>query len=417
MPRRAAGITAAKVKSAAQGTYTDGSGLILLVQGSGSATWVLRYSLLGKRRDMGLGPARGTDAISLADVRDIASEARAQIRTGVDPIETRRAAREAKKAAEAEPPVVVTFATAADAYLAAHEPAWRNAKHRAQWRMTLKDYAGPAIGEMAIDKIATPDVLAVLKPLWLTTPETATRLRGRIENVLDFAAVNGWRDGVNPARWRGHLAKLLPARAKVRAVRHHAAIPWQQLPAFLADLRQHDSVSARAVEAVILTAARSGEVLGMRWQEVDLDAGVWVVPAGRMKAGREHRVALSAAAVDLLRGMMRLRTTRKADAFVFPGREAGRPLSVMAMTMVLRRMARGDLTVHGFRSTFRDWAGETTAHPREVVEAALAHRTGDMVEQAYARGDLFTKRRRLMEDWAAFCASAPAVVVSIGRTG
>jgi integrase len=302
---------------------------------------------------------------------------------------------------------VVTFAKAADAYMAAHEAGWRNAKHKAQWQMTLTKYAGPALGSLPIDRIATSDVLAALKPLWLDTPETATRLRGRIESVLDFAAVNGWRDGANPARWRGHLAKLLPARSKVRAVKHHSAIAWQDLSQFLRVLRKGDSVSARAVEMVILTAARSGEVLGACWGEIDLHAAIWTVPAERMKARREHRVALSRSAVSLLEQMLSMRTTTRPDELVFPGKETGRPLSVMAMTMVLRRMNRTEITIHGFRSTFRDWAVETTGHPREVVEAALAHRTGDRVEQAYARGDLFLKRRKLMEDWSEFCGSSP----------
>ena len=404
MPKRAAGLTAAKVRTAGKGAYSDGGGLMLIVQPSGSATWILRYSLTAKRRDMGLGPARGTDAVSLADARQLAAKARAKIREGVDPIEARRAAR----AAAADPVIVdvTTFKRAADEYLAAHEPGWRSAKHRAQWRMTLVEYAGPKLDNMSVAAIATADVLSVLKPMWLTTPETATRLRGRIEAVLDFAAVNGWRTGDNPARWRGHLAKLLPARAKVRAVKHHAALPWQDGPAFLNKLRQRASVAARAIEFLILTAARSGEVLGMRWGEVHLDAAVWTVPADRMKAKREHRVALSSMAVNLLRGILPLQTDPISKALVFPGQDARRPLSVMAMTMALRRMNRTDLTVHGFRSMFRDWAGETTAHPREVVEAALAHRTGDKVEQAYARGDLFTKRRLLMQEWAEFCGRA-----------
>ncbi len=409
MPRRAAGLTAAKVRTAAAGTYTDGGGLMLAVQTSGAATWVMRYSFGGKRRDMGLGPARGTDAVSLADARQLASAARTQVRDHIDPIEARKVSRAAKSPTEVDAPEVITFAKAAEAYLLAHEPGWRNAKHRAQWRMTLTNYAGPTLGTLPVEAIATPDVLAVLKPLWLTTPETATRLRGRIESVLDFSAVNGWRDAANPARWRGHLDKLLPARAKVRAVKHHAALPWQQVPAFIAELRRRESIAARALELLVLTAARSGEILGGRWGEVDLDGAIWTVPAARMKAKREHRVALSTPALNLLRSMLPLRSDGSGRSLVFPGQDTGRPLSVMAMAMVLRRMNRADVTAHGFRSSFRDWAGETTAHPREVVEAALAHRTGDKVEQAYARGDLFTKRRKLMGDWATFCCQAELV--------
>jgi integrase len=277
--------------------------------------------------------------------------------------------------------------------------------------MTLREYAGPHLGALPVAEVETAHVAAALRPLWHEKPETASRLRGRIEAVLDFAAVHGWREGANPARWRGHLDKLFPGRGKVRPVEHHAALPWPEVGGFMAALRGREGVAARALEFAVLTAARSGEVLGARWPEMDLDAGVWTVPKERMKAGKEHRVALSPAAVALLRGLLPLRAG--ADALVFLGQQKGRPLSAMAMAKVLRRIGRSELTVHGFRSTFRDWAGETTAHPREVVEAALAHRLGNKVEQAYARGDLFTKRRRLMEDWAEFCARPPGKVAML----
>ena len=268
--------------------------------------------------------------------------------------------------------------------------------------MTLREYAGPHLGALPVAEVETAHVVAALRPLWNEKPETASRLRGRIEAVLDFAAVHGWREGDNPARWRGHLDKLLPPpRQGPRRSSTMPPCPGAEVPAFMAALRARDGVAARALEFAILTAARTGEVLGARWPEIDLERAVWTVPEERMKAGSEHRVPLAPAAVALLRDLLPLRAA--TDALVFPGQRKDRPLSVMAMAMVLRRMGRGDLTVHGFRSTFRDWAGETTAHAREVVEAALAHRLGDKAEQAYARGDLFTKRRRLMEDWAEHC--------------
>jgi integrase len=406
MPKRAAGLSAAKVaKEKKPGRYSDGGGLQLFVKPSGTAVWVLRYSAGGTRRDMGLGTARGPGAVTLAEAREKAAALRRMVGAGTDPLEYRRAAEAAAAAAaQAAAARTRTFDEVARLFLEAHERGWRNAKHRAQWAMTLREYAGPHLGRLPVADVETAHVAAALRPLWHDKPETATRLRGRIEAVLDYAAVHGWREGANPARWRGHLDKVFPRRAKVRPVEHHAALPWPELPALMAALRARPAVAARALEFAVLTAARSGEVLGARWSEVDLDGAVWTVPARRMKAAREHRVALSRAAVALLRGLLPLRgASQDPDPLVFPGRQQGRSLSVMAMAMVLRRLERGDLTVHGFRSTFRDWAGETTAHPREVVEAALAHRLGDKVEQAYARGDLFSKRRVLMEDWAAHC--------------
>jgi integrase len=418
MPKRAAGLSAVQVaKTKAPGRHSDGGGLQLFVKPSGAAVWVFRYSAGGARRDMGLGPARGPGAVTLAAARDRAAELRRLVNAEIDPIEKRKAdAAAAEAGAQAAAARAKTFSEVVDLYLAAHEASWRNAKHRAQWAMTLREYAGPRLGALPVAEIETEHVTAVLEPLWTKKPETATRLRGRVEAVLDYAAVRKWREGANPARWRGHLDKVFPRRAKVRPVEHHAALPWQDLPGFMAALRARDGVAARALECTILTAARSGEVLGARWPEIDLDAAAWTVPRERMKAGREHRVALSPAAVALLRGLLPLRRADDPDPLVFPGQREGRPLSVMAMTMALRRMGRGDLTVHGFRSTFRDWAGETTAHPREVVEAALAHRLGDKVEQAYARGDLFQKRRKLMSDWAGFCGCSPAEVVPLVAT-
>jgi integrase len=414
MPKHAKPLTAAKVRTAPPGSYTDGLGLMLVVQETGSAQWQFRFRFGGKRRDMGLGPARGLDAVSLAETRQHAAEARALVRAGVDPVQTRRAAKAGGKEADEEE-LVITFAKAAAVYLDTHEAGWKNAKHRAQWRMTLTEYAGPKLGDLPVAEITTTDVLAVLQPLWTKVPETATRLRARIEAVLDLARVKGWRTAENPARWRGHLDKLLIARSKIRPIRHHAALPWGELPRFLVELRRREGGAARALEFGILTAARTGEVLGARWSEIDLIASVWTVPAERMKVRREHRVPLADSAVDLLRTMLPL--CDGSSDFVFPGRGERRPLSIMALGMMLRRIGRGDLTVHGFRSTFRDWAGETTAHPREVVEQALAHRTGDKVEQAYARGDLFTKRRRLMADWATYCGKVQPQLVPFAHNG
>ena len=291
----------------------------------------------------------------------------------------------------------------AERYLAAHSDTWRNPKHRAQWRNTLETYAHPHMGNLPVGELGTEHVLAALEPIWRTKPETAARVRGRIESVLDYATARDWRSGENPARWRGHLANLLPARGKVAPVQHHAALPWGEIADFLTALRGQAGISARALEYAILTAARSGEAFGARWGEVDLLGKVWTVPAARMKAGREHRVPLSAPALALLGEMAKLRTVDSSEAFIFPGAVVGRPLSIMAMTMALRRMKRGDLTVHGFRSTFRDWAAERTNFPRDVAEMALAHAVGDKVEAAYRRGDLFQKRQQLMDAWAKHC--------------
>lgn len=424
MPKRAAGLTVIKAKSAPPGRYADGNGLYLLVRGPQAKFWLLRYTPRGGRqREMGLGRFAADEeaekkhgGLTLRMARDRASELRALIRAGGDPIERRRAA-DAEAAAQARADAHVTFSRAVEEFLVSREVAWRNAKHAAQWTMTLREYAGPYLGNRSVRAIGTENVVEALKPLWATKPETASRLRGRIEAVLDFARVQGWREGENPARWRGHLDHIFPKRSKVAAVEHHAALDWREAGAFMAALRAIDAVSARALEFAILTAARSGEVIGATWEEIDLRAGVWIVPAGRMKAGREHRVALSTPALAVLAQMQRLRASTAPDAPVFPGQKERAPLSSMAMLMLLRRMvaapvgepprwrdrATGEtITAHGFRSTFRDWAGETTTHPREVIEAALAHGIRNKAEAAYARGDLFEKRRVLMRDWATF---------------
>lgn len=386
-------MTVQKIKE--PGRYGDGGGLYLQVGPTGGKSWLFRFTRQGKAREMGLGPL---SALSLAEAREKAGEVRKVLLAGADPLE----AREAEKAkAEAEEARGMTFTECAEAYIAAHEATWRNPKHRQQWRNTLKTYAEPVFGELAVASVDLAMVMRVLEPIWSEKPETASRLRGRIEQVIDWAAVRGYRQGENPARWRGHLDKLLPARGKVRKVEHHAALPYEEIGAFVADLRTRDAVAARALEFTILTAARTSEVLNAAWGEVDLAAKVWTVPGERMKAGREHRVPLSPQAVAVLKGMVKLR--RGDSEWVFPGARDGRPLSSMALLMLLRRMERGDLTSHGFRSTFRDWCAEQTAFAREVAEAALAHTIGDKVEAAYRRGDLFDKRRRLMVAWADYC--------------
>jgi integrase len=298
---------------------------------------------------------------------------------------------------------MVTFRAVAETYMGANEAGWKNPKHRGQWSATLQSYVYPHMGSLPVAEIDTPHVLAALEPIWRAKPETATRVRGRMEVILDYARARKWRHGENPARWRGHLAQLLPARAKVAAVEHHAALPWQEIGTFMTHLATVGGIAALAMRYAILTAARTGEVIGATWGEVDMRAGVWTIPAARMKAGREHRVPLADATLAILADLAKLRTTDDPAAPVFPGAKGARGLSNMSLLMTLRRMKRSDLTAHGFRSTFRDWAAETTGYPAEVVEMALAHAVGGKVEAAYRRGDLFEKRRRLMEDWATFC--------------
>jgi integrase len=386
-------LTARRVETAPPGTYDDGRGLRLVVRPGGARSWILRYQLNGKRRDMGLGRWPET---TLAMARERALSLRREIDAKRDPIAERRRAKG------------LSFKAAAEALIESKRQGWRSDKHAAQWSSTLNAYAHPRLGALDVRAVDTQDVMAALRPIWSAKPETASRVRQRIEAVLDYATASGARAGDNPARWKGHLDHLLPQPRKVRAVEHHAALDWREAPAFMVGLATREGIAAKALAFAILTAARSGEVRGMRWTEVDDRASVWTVPAERIKAGKEHRVPLTAAALALLgpRG--------KPEALVFPSpSNADRPLSDATLTAVLGRMNRGDVTAHGFRSTFRDWAGETTAHPREVIEAALAHRLRDKAEAAYARGDLFVKRRKLMEDWAAFLAKAPADVVEI----
>ena len=387
-------LTARRVETAQPGTYDDGRGLRLVVRPSGARSWILRYQLNGKRRDMGLGRWPET---TLAMARDKALDVRRGIdATRRDPIAERRKVKG------------LLFKAAAAALIESKRPGWRNEKHAAQWVSTLETYAYPKLGTRDVRAIDTQDVMTVLQPIWSQKTETASRVRQRVEAVLDYATAMGARTGDNPARWRGNLDHLLPQPAKVRAVKHHAALDWRDAPAFMVELANRDGIATKALAFAILTAARSGEVRGMTWGEVDAVDGIWTVPANRIKGGKEHRVPLTAAALALLGAVGKL------DALVFPSpTKTARPLSVMTLTAVLGRMGRDEITAHGFRSTFRDWAGETTAHPREVIEAALAHRLKDKAEAAYARGDLFVKRRRLMEDWAEFLAKAPGEVVAM----
>ncbi len=401
-------LTALKLRAlTAPGRFGDGAGLWFQVRDVKHRSWLFRYSAGNRQRQMGLGPFPD---VSLAEAREAAHRCRAMVRQGEDPIETRRMA---KAAAARDTSRAMTFRQVADRYLAAHEAAWRNEKHRYQWRTTLA-LACEQIGRTPVASVTTGDVMRVLQPLWREKTETASRLRGRVESVLDYAAAHGWRTGENPARWRGHLAKLLPAPSRIAAVDHHAALPWPEIGSFMAELRDQDGVAARALEFTVLSAARTSEVTGATWSEFDLRAAVWCVPPHRMKSGREHRVPLTDAALRVLEVMAPLRDD-DAGGWVFSGGRAGKPLSNMAMMMLLRRMGRGDVTVHGMRSAFRDWCAEATNHPREVAEQALAHVLADRVEAAYRRGDLFAKRRRLMADWAKFCErlAMPAEVVPI----
>jgi len=378
------------------GRYADGGGLYLQVSQSGTRAWLFRFMRDGTARHMGLGPVRD---VSLAEARTKASECRKVLLSGADPIEQRQAARVTAKFDSAR---AITFKECAERHIRAQEAGWKNATHRAQWKSTLATYAYPVIGDLPVAVVDTALVLKVIEPIWGTKPETAGRLRGRIEAVLDWARARGFRQGENPARWRGHLDKLLPARRKLARVKHHAALPYAEIPSFMTELRAREGVGARALEFAILTASRTGEIVNARWSEIDTAAKLWTIPAERMKAGREHRVPLSARALEILKAL-----PREGD-FVFIGARANRPLSNMALLETLRRMGRGDLTTHGFRSTFRDWCAERTAYARDVAEMALAHAIKDQTEAAYRRGDLFEKRRRLMSDWAKYCKLAPA---------
>ena len=397
MPRKAKELSPLEVRRLTRaGRWSVGGtdGLALQVTPSGARSWVLRVAAGGRQREMGLG---SFPTVPLAEAREKARQHRALVKQGVDPIASRRAA---SSAASAERQAQKTFSEVAAQYIAQHEKSWKNAKHQAQWAATLRTYAEPSIGRLLVRDIRSAHVIAVLEPIWTTKTETATRVRSRIELVLDYAAARGYREGLNPARWKGNLDAALPNASKVAPVRHHAAVEVKQVTAFMKRLGSQDGVGARALEFAVLTAARSGEVRGATWAEIDLKAALWIVPATRMKAGREHRVPLSNPAIKLLRA---LPGDRLPQDHVFPGMRG--PLSDMSLTAVLRRMDVS-ATAHGFRSTFRDWVSEYTEHSGEVAEMALSHAIGDKVEAAYRRGDLLEKRVALMTDWASFLSSS-----------
>lgn len=379
------------------GRHADGGNLYLVITPTAGRHWAFLYRSRGRLREMGLGSA---GAVGLARARELAAHCRAQLADGVDPIDARRVD-EAKGEA--------SFRAVAEDLHASKKGEWRNAKSEAQWLTALENHCG-AIWQKRVDEITVADVLAVLKPIWIAKAETAGRVRGRIEAVLDAARVRGMipEDRANPARWRGSLSSLLPKRQRLQRG-HFKAMPFADVSAFVSDLRERPAIAARCLEFAILTAARSGEALGARWSEIDMEACLWTLPGTRMKAGKTHRVPLSDPCITILREMEQLRSP--GSAFVFPGTKAGRPLSVMALEMLLRRMKVDD-TVHGFRSSFRDWCGECTSYPREIAEAALSHQVGDAVERAYRRGDALEKRRALMQAWADYCGqvTVPNVV-------
>ena len=389
-------LTARKVATAKAGKYSDGGNLYLIVSDTGARKWVLRYTWRGRAKELGLGSAT---SVPLADAREKAADARRTIAQGFNPIDVRK-----------RDGGIPTFGKMADDVFDALSAGFRNEKHKAQWRSSLETYAAP-LRSKPVDTIGTDDILAVLKPIWQKKAETASRVRGRIEKVLDAAKAKGFRNGENPARWRGHLDHLLPKPLKLTRG-HHAAMSYENVPKFIGQLRKRDATAALALEFCILTAARSGEVFGMRWPEIDMDKNIWTVPAMRMKAGREHRVPLPPRAIVILKKLAKL----KQGDFVFEGQRRNKPLSGMAMHLMLRRMKIDDATVHGFRSSFRDWAGNVTNFPREITEMALSHVIGDKAEQAYRRSDALDKRRKLMEAWANYCEpKASGTVVQLTR--
>src|SRR5262245_34172445 len=398
------------------GYFADGGNPYLRVAISAKAAnkkrtvskgWIFRFTIAGKTRDAGLG---GYPTISLAKARQEAERCRRLVAAGIDPIVARNAERQAAFLAAAK---AITFEQCAQAFIAGHDAGSRNEKHRQQWTNTLKTYAYPVLGTLPVAAVNTSLVMKVLEPIWATKPETAGRVRGRIERVLDWARVRGYRDGENPARLRGHLDTLLPKKSKVHKVKHHAALSYRDVGAFMVKLREESSISAQALAFLVLTATRTSETLEAAWDEIDLKERVWTIPAERMKAEKEHRVPLSPWTVAILREMAEIKT----GDFVFAGAKPGRPLSNMVLAMLLRRMGYGHITAHGFRSSFRDWAAERTSSPREVAEMALAHKIPDAVEAAYRRGDLFDKRRKLMEVWAAFCGRSSHMVPMRRRAG
>ncbi len=398
--RRLSALDVARAKKRGKrGMYPDGDGLSLQVSAGGTASWVFRYMLNGTPRYMGLGPLKD---VTLAAARAKASDARRLRGEGIDPIDARN-----KVLAEARLEVArsISFRDAAEAYIEAHRAGWRNAKHVGQWHSTLQTYAYPILGSLPVQDVDVTLVMKVLDPIWRTKTETASRVRGRIESILGWASARGYRQDENPARWRGHLVNLLPKRSKVQKVEHHPALPYGEAGAFMADLRRQQGTATSALEFLILTAARTGEVIGAQWGEVNIGQALWTVPAERVKSEQDHRIPLAPAALQFLDAMQDVRDTERDDGFVFPGRKRGRPLSDAALLALLKRMGHSDLTVHGFRSTFRDWAAERSNYRSEIPEMALGHSVGTETEKAYLRTDLFQKRRRLMNEWVRFCHS------------
>jgi integrase len=393
-------LTDLKVKRAkTPGYLADGAGLFLQVSPSLSKSWVLRYQspITGKAREMGLGSIH---TWSLAEARQRAREARQQVDRGIDPIQAKA---DQRAALAAEAAKALTFKDAAERFIAAKKSEWSNAKHADQWTSTLEEYTYPVIGHLPVSTIDVALVMKVLKPIWETKTETATRVRGRIERILDWAGAGGYRTGDNPARWRGHLQSLLAAPAKIAKVEHHPALPYGEIGGFMVELDGRTGDAADALKLLILTATRTSEAIGASWPEIDFGTKVWTIPAGRIKAKREHRIPLSGPALALLKKRY---DARQDDGWIFPG-VAGKHLSNNAILVLLERMNRGMITAHGFRSTFRDWAAEQTNFPREVAEMALAHAIPDKVEAAYRRGDLFAKRVKLMDAWAAYALAGP----------
>jgi integrase len=386
------------------GMLADGNGLYLQVTRANARSWIFRYYRNGKSREMGLG---SLNAVGLAGARLKAAACRGLLADGIDPIAARDAERTQRALEDAR---AITFDQCAEAFITAHGAAWKNRKHVAQWKATLRTYVSPVFGSLPVQAVDVALIMKVLEPIWTTKPETASRVRGRIESVLNWAKARGYRTGENPALWKGHLDNLLPARSKIANIKHHAALHYDQTSQFVDALRRQNGIASLALEFAILTAARTGEIIGARWAEIDLEAKVWTVPASHMKNGREHRVPLSVEALAVLTKV----SQGEPEEFVFAGRKK-RPMSNMAFLMLLRRMGHDKLTGHGFRSTFRDWAAERTNFQAEIAEAALGHVVGNKVEAAYRRGDFFEKRRRLMETWAQFATTAPgdAVVVSL----
>jgi integrase len=392
-------LTAAKVKSLkTPGDYLDGRGLYLQIRSESSKSWLLKFSMLKRAREMGLGSAFD---FSLADARETRDKYRKLIKVGVDPIEHRKAEEAARAVDKAK---AVTFKQAATRYIAANRSGWKNIKHASQWEATLEAYAYPVIGALPVQAIDTALMMKVLEPIWSTKPETASRVRGRVESVIGAAKARGEYQGENPATWKGHLDKLLPKTSKVRKVENHAALPYTDLPAFMMQLRAREGIAAAALEFLILTAARTGEVLGATWDELDLRKSVWTITGERMKNGREHQVPLSAPAIAVLGRMSKI---TNGGNYVFFGQASGRSLSNMALLVLLRRMKRDDITSHGFRSTFRDWAAER-GYQDAVAEAALAHTVPDAVVAAYRRTTFFELRKQMMDEWATFATSDPS---------